>query len=138
MSETAFSTAKRSLGSAVRSRVWYREFREVVLLFAVHNVKNACESLCERFYLALQQIIPSGKNRATWFSRNRRFAFRTATTPAIAGSVPRTSLRDDPFQFTSEFRWLGAKVTIQSYRTSSSNAPYGEPAAVLERRTSVD
>ena len=45
MSETAFSTTKRSLGSAARSRVWYREFREVVLLFAVHNIENACESL---------------------------------------------------------------------------------------------
>ena len=45
MSEAAFSTTKRSLGSAVRSRAWYREFREVVLLFAVHNVKAACESL---------------------------------------------------------------------------------------------
>ena len=45
MSETAFSTTKRSLGSAVRSRVWYREFREIVLLFAVHNIENACESL---------------------------------------------------------------------------------------------
>ena len=45
MSETAFSTTKRSLGSAVRSRAWYREFREIILLFAVHNIENACESL---------------------------------------------------------------------------------------------
>ena len=44
-SETAFSTTKRSLGSAVRSRAWYREFREIVLLFAVHNTEIACESL---------------------------------------------------------------------------------------------
>ena len=41
MSETAFSITKRSLGSAVRSRAWSREFRGVVLLFAVHNIENA-------------------------------------------------------------------------------------------------
>ena len=45
MAETSYSTVKRSFGSAVRVRVWYREFREIVLMFAISNIEQLCESL---------------------------------------------------------------------------------------------
>jgi len=45
MSETSYSTTKRSLGSAVRAQFWYREFREIVLLFAISNIEQLCEKL---------------------------------------------------------------------------------------------
>ncbi|MFC6769919.1 transposase, partial [Natrinema soli] len=35
MAETSYSSVKRSLGSAVRAHFWYREFREIILKFAV-------------------------------------------------------------------------------------------------------
>jgi IS5 family transposase len=40
MTETVFSSLKRSLGCAVRARAWYREFREIVLMCLVYNVKR--------------------------------------------------------------------------------------------------
>jgi IS5 family transposase len=40
MTETANSSVKRSFGSAVRAREWYREFREVVLMCLVYNIKQ--------------------------------------------------------------------------------------------------
>jgi IS5 family transposase len=40
MTETANLLAKRSYGSAVRAREWYREFREVVLMCLVYNIKR--------------------------------------------------------------------------------------------------
>ena len=39
--ETVFSTIKRTLGDAVRARTWYGEFRELVLMCAVHNIKRS-------------------------------------------------------------------------------------------------
>jgi IS5 family transposase len=39
--ETVFSSVKRSLGSALRARSWYREFREVALMCVVYNIKRA-------------------------------------------------------------------------------------------------
>jgi len=41
LSETVFSTIKRTLVHAVRARAWYREFREIVLMCAVYNIKRA-------------------------------------------------------------------------------------------------
>jgi IS5 family transposase len=41
MSENVFSTTKRTLGDAVRGRTWYGQFRGVVLMCAVHNMKRA-------------------------------------------------------------------------------------------------
>ncbi len=41
LSETVFSTVKRTLGHAVRARAWYREFREIVLMCSVYNIKRA-------------------------------------------------------------------------------------------------
>lgn len=41
LSKTVFSTIKRTLGHAVRARAWYREFREIVLMCAVYNIKRA-------------------------------------------------------------------------------------------------
>ncbi|MDL0131518.1 IS5 family transposase [Halobacterium salinarum] len=41
MCETVFSTIKRTLGDAVRARSWYGEFRELVLMCAVHNIRQA-------------------------------------------------------------------------------------------------
>ena len=45
MAETSYSTAKRSLGDAVRALGWYRQFREIVLMFAIINIEPLCESL---------------------------------------------------------------------------------------------
>ncbi|MFD2373088.1 IS5 family transposase [Haloarchaeobius iranensis] len=39
--ETVNSVIKRSYGSAVRARAWYRQFREIVLAAAVYNVEQA-------------------------------------------------------------------------------------------------
>ena len=40
MTETVNSSVKRSYGSAVRAREWYREFREIVLMCLVYNIKQ--------------------------------------------------------------------------------------------------
>jgi IS5 family transposase len=40
MTETANSAVKRSYGSAVRAREWYREFREIALMCLVYNIKQ--------------------------------------------------------------------------------------------------
>ena len=45
MAETSYSTIKRSLGSAVLAQFWYREFREIVLKFAISNIEQLCEPL---------------------------------------------------------------------------------------------
>ncbi len=45
MSETSYSTVKRTQDSALRSRFWYRQFREIVLLFALNNIKKLAETL---------------------------------------------------------------------------------------------
>ncbi|RLM62466.1 IS5/IS1182 family transposase, partial [Halorubrum sp. Atlit-9R] len=45
MAETSYSTAKRSLGDAVRALGWYRQFREIVLMFAIINIESLCEPL---------------------------------------------------------------------------------------------
>jgi IS5 family transposase len=44
MSETAFSSIKRTLGDGLRARLWYREFREMILKAAVYNIKKSVES----------------------------------------------------------------------------------------------
>ena len=41
MCETVFSTIKRTLGDAVHARSWFGEFRELVLMCAVHNIKQS-------------------------------------------------------------------------------------------------
>ena len=41
MTETVNSAVKRSLGYAVRARTWFREFREIVLMCVVYNIKRA-------------------------------------------------------------------------------------------------
>jgi IS5 family transposase len=45
MSETSYSTVKRTQDSALCSRFWYREFREIVILFALNNIKKLTETL---------------------------------------------------------------------------------------------
>ena len=45
MPETSYSTIKRTQDSALRSRFWYRQFREIVLLFALNNIKKLVETL---------------------------------------------------------------------------------------------
>jgi IS5 family transposase len=45
MAETSYSSVKRSLGDAVQAQAWYREFREIVLMFAIHNIEQLCEPL---------------------------------------------------------------------------------------------
>lgn len=45
MAETTYSSVKRSLGAAVRAQYWYREFREIVLMFAVHNIEQLSDPL---------------------------------------------------------------------------------------------
>ncbi len=39
--ETVFSVIKRTLGDAVHARSWYREFREIVLMCGIYNIKHA-------------------------------------------------------------------------------------------------
>jgi IS5 family transposase len=39
--ETVNSVIRRSDGSAVRARAWFRQFREVTLAAAVYNVEQA-------------------------------------------------------------------------------------------------
>ena len=41
MNETVNSAVKRSLGYAVRARDWYREFREIALMYVVYNIKRS-------------------------------------------------------------------------------------------------
>ena len=41
MTETVNSAVKRSLGFAVRARSWFREFREIMLMCVVYNIKRA-------------------------------------------------------------------------------------------------
>ena len=43
MAETSYSTAKRSHGIAERALGWYRQFREIVLMFAVVNIESICK-----------------------------------------------------------------------------------------------
>ena len=43
ISESVFSSVKRSLGVALRARSWYREFRELALMCAVYNIRKAAE-----------------------------------------------------------------------------------------------
>jgi len=45
MAETSYSTVKRTQASALRSRSWYRQFREIVLLFALNNIKKLTKTL---------------------------------------------------------------------------------------------
>ncbi|GGI95207.1 hypothetical protein GCM10008995_01710 [Halobellus salinus] len=45
MSETSYSTVKRTQDSALRSRFWYRQFREIVPLFALNNIKRLSKTL---------------------------------------------------------------------------------------------
>ena len=45
MTETVNSAVKRSLGDAVRALSWYRQFREIVLMFAISNIEPLCEPL---------------------------------------------------------------------------------------------
>jgi len=45
MAETSYSTTKRSLGDTVRALDWYRQFREIVLMFAIINIESLCEPL---------------------------------------------------------------------------------------------
>jgi hypothetical protein len=45
MAETSYSTTKRTQGSGLRSRFWYRQFREIVLIFALNNIKKLAKTL---------------------------------------------------------------------------------------------
>jgi hypothetical protein len=45
MTENSYPTTKRSLGDAVRALDWYRQFREIVLMFAISNIEPLCEPL---------------------------------------------------------------------------------------------
>ena len=45
MAETSYSTVKRTQAAALRARFWYRQFREIVLMFAINNIKKITEKL---------------------------------------------------------------------------------------------
>jgi hypothetical protein len=45
MSETSDSTVKRTQDSALRSQFWYRQFREIILSFALNNLKKLTKTL---------------------------------------------------------------------------------------------
>lgn len=44
MTETVNSSLKRSHGSAVRARDWFRQFREIALIAGVHNIERAIDA----------------------------------------------------------------------------------------------
>jgi IS5 family transposase len=45
MCKSVFSAIKRTLDDAVRARTWYGQFREIVLMCAVHNMKRDMETV---------------------------------------------------------------------------------------------
>jgi len=45
MAETSYTTVKRTQDSALRSRVWYRQFLAIDLLFALNNIKKLVKTL---------------------------------------------------------------------------------------------
>ena len=45
MAETSYATTKRSLGDAVLALGRYRQFREIVVMFAISNIEPLCEPL---------------------------------------------------------------------------------------------
>jgi len=45
MAETSYSTTKRSHGITERALSWHRQFREIVLMFAISNIEPLCETL---------------------------------------------------------------------------------------------
>ena len=45
MSETSYSTVKRTQDSALRSQFWCRQFREIILSFALNKLKKLAETL---------------------------------------------------------------------------------------------
>ena len=45
MSEESYSTGERTQGGVLRSRFWHRQFREIVLLFALNSIKKLAETL---------------------------------------------------------------------------------------------
>ncbi len=44
MAETSYLD-EAVVGSELRSLGWYRQFREIVLMFAVHNIESLSETL---------------------------------------------------------------------------------------------
>jgi hypothetical protein len=45
MAETSYSTTKRLLDNDVRALGWYRQFRNIFLMFAIINIESLYESL---------------------------------------------------------------------------------------------
>ena len=45
MAETSYSTVKCTQAPVLRTRFWYRQFREIVLMFAINNIKKITEKL---------------------------------------------------------------------------------------------
>lgn len=45
MAETSYSTVKRAQESDLHSLLWYRQFREIVLLLALNNIKKLPKTL---------------------------------------------------------------------------------------------
>jgi len=45
MAETSYSTTKRLLGDAARAFGWYRQLREIVLIFVIVDIGALCETL---------------------------------------------------------------------------------------------
>jgi IS5 family transposase len=45
MAETSYSSVKRTQDSALRARLWYRQFSKIVLMFAINNIKKITEKL---------------------------------------------------------------------------------------------
>ena len=47
-SESVNSSLKRSHGSAIRARDWFRQFREIALIAGVHDVERSIEADIDR------------------------------------------------------------------------------------------
>jgi len=58
--ETVISVLKRKYGDAVTSRVWWRQFRELVAMCLVYNVERAVKlgvTLLDRFWSRLLYLL---------------------------------------------------------------------------------
>jgi hypothetical protein len=45
MSETSYATVGRTQGPDLRSWFWYRQFRDIVFLFALNNLKELAKTV---------------------------------------------------------------------------------------------
>ena len=70
MTETVNSAVKRLLGFAVRARSWFREFREIALMYLVYNIKRVVKQRIRLQYGDSIQPIQTKYSYTTLVSEN--------------------------------------------------------------------